>query len=183
VQRTGTYRQRLWDRAIDQFGYVTTQDAIDLQVPPKELPKLAEHAGLEHVAYGLYRFTQVPPTDSDQLAEAVLRVGGDAHITGDTVLVLHDLVSLAPRRVRIGVGRRTRTQVPKWIELHKEMLPNAEITVYDGIRSATVARALVDCRAYMMPSRLREATHAARAKGLLTRREEEAVLSLLAGAK
>lgn len=179
MRRTDTYRQRLWDRAVDQFGYVTTRDAIDLQVPPKELPKLAEHAGLEHVAHGLYRFTQVQPTASDQFAEAVLRVGGDAHITGASVLAFHDLVPLAPKRVSVGVGRRTRTQVPEWIELHKEMLPNAEITVYDGIRSATVARALVDCRTHMMPSRLREATQAARAKGLITRREQEAVLRRL----
>lgn len=183
MQRADTYRQRLWDRALDQFGYVTTQDAVDLQVPPKELPKLAEHAGLEHVAYGLYRFTQMPPTASDQLAEAVLRVGGDAHITGASVLAFHDLVPLAPKRVSVGVSRRTRAQVPKWIELHKEVLPKNEVAVYDGIRSATVARALVDCSAHIMPSRLREATQAARTKGLLTRREEEAVLRQLEGAK
>jgi len=179
MPRTDTYRQRLWERALGRYGYVTPQDAADLDIPPRELPKLAEHEGLEHVAYGLYRFAQVPPTPNDQYAEAVLRVGGDAHLTGETVLALHDLLPLAPKRLRVGVGRRTRGRVPRWVEVRKELLPLTDITTYDGIPSATVARALIDCKPHIMQTRLLDAARAARAKGLLTRSEERRVLTEL----
>ena len=70
-----TYRRRVRERALDQYGYVTTEDAADLGVPPVELRKLAARGGLEHVAYGLYRFDDVRPTPRDEFMEAVLRVG------------------------------------------------------------------------------------------------------------
>jgi len=179
MPRTTTYRQRLWELALDRFGYVTTQDALDLGIPPKELPKLAEHEGLEHVAYGLYRFPHFPPTPLNQYAEAVLRIGGDAHLTGDAVLALHDLTPLAPKRVRVGVGRRTRARLPEWITVQHERVPDADITVYEGIPSTTVARALIDCKPYLMRTRLLDAVRAAREKGLLTGREEREVLTEL----
>ncbi|HXW34997.1 MAG TPA: hypothetical protein VEJ87_10505 [Acidimicrobiales bacterium] len=179
MPRTDTYRQRLWEHALGCFGYVTTQDAIDLEIPPGELPKLAEHGGLEHVAYGLYRFGQMPRAQLDQYAEAVLRVGRDAHLTGDTVLALHELLPLAPRHVRVGVNRRTRARFPKWLDVRQEKVPDADITIYDGIPSTTVARALVECKPYVMRTRLLEAARVAREKGLLTRLEEQEVLEEL----
>lgn len=179
MPRTETYRQRLWDRALGRHGYVTTHDALELEIPPGELPKLAEHGGLEHVGYGLYRFEQMPRGQLDQYAEAVLRVGGDAHLTGLTVLALHDLLPLAPRHIRVGVSRRTRAQFPKWLEVHREHVPDADITIYDGIPSKTVARALIECKPYLMKSRLLGAARAAREKGLLTRSEEREVLKQL----
>lgn len=180
-RRTDTYRQRLWDHALGRFGYVTTQDAIDLGVPPGELPKLAEHGGLEHVGYGLYRFEQMPRGKLDQYAEAVLRVGADAHLTGVTVLAFHDLLPLAPRHIRVGVGRRTRAKFPNWLEVHHEQVSDADLTIYDGIPSKKVAKALVECKPYLMQGRLLQAALAARRKGLLTRREEEEVLKQLSG--
>jgi predicted transcriptional regulator of viral defense system len=57
-----TYRRRLFRRALDQYGFVTTQDAADLGVPAVELRKLAGTGGIEHISYGLYRFDDVPRT-------------------------------------------------------------------------------------------------------------------------
>jgi hypothetical protein len=76
-----TYRRRLFRRALDQYGFVTTQDAADLGVPAVELRKLAGTGGIEHISYGLYRFDDVPRTSRDQFMEAVLRVGPDAYLT------------------------------------------------------------------------------------------------------
>jgi hypothetical protein len=41
MELADTYRRRLRERALDQYGYVTTGDATDLGVPPVELRKLA----------------------------------------------------------------------------------------------------------------------------------------------
>lgn len=70
-----TYRRRLYDRALDQYGYVTTRDAEQLGVPTVEVRKIAQRGGVEHIAYGLYRFDDVPRTARDEYMEAVLRVG------------------------------------------------------------------------------------------------------------
>ena len=134
-----TYRRRLRDRALDQYGYVTTRDAEELEVPVVEVRKVAHRGGVEHVAYGLYRFDDIPRTARDQFMEAVLRVGPD---------------HLEPR----------------------------DLTVYEGIPSATVARALLDCRGLVMGDRLLEAAHQAARVGLLRRREAGRVLAELGSA-
>src|SRR3954453_23922862 len=68
-----TYRRRLRERAVDQYGYITTRDAKELGIPPGELRKLRQRGGLEHIGHGIYRFEDIPRADRDQLMEAVLR--------------------------------------------------------------------------------------------------------------
>ncbi len=179
MPRTKTYRRQLFKLAVGQYGYVTTADATAIGVPPIELPKLAEHAGLTNIAYGLYRFEDVPHAARDLFAEAVLRVGPDAHLTGDAVLAFHELALVVPQRLRVGTARRIRAKLPDWIQVVREQLPENDLTIYDGVRSATVARALIDSRTIVMTDRLIEATHDARRQGLLTGIEVDHVLSIL----
>jgi hypothetical protein len=65
------------------------------------------------------------------------------------------------------------------IERHLEP---RDLTVYEGIPSATVARALLDCRGLVMGDRLLEAAHQAARVGLLRRREAGRVLAELGSA-
>lgn len=176
-----TYRRRLYEAALDQYGYVTTRNAEELGVPAVELRKLAARGGISHVAYGLYRLDDVPPTGRDQLMEAVLRVGPDAYLTHDAVLDLHGLGLVNPRRMRVGTPHRVRTHVPRHIEVIRRTLDPDELTVYEGIPSATVARALLDCRGLVMDERLVEAARTAARLGLLRRSEAAPVLAALAG--
>lgn len=164
-----TYRRRLLEFALDRYGYVTTEDAAALEVPPIELRKLAARGGVTNIAYGLYRFDDVPRTDRDAYMEAVLRVGPDAYLTHDAVLDLHGLGLVNPRRLRVGTPRRVRAAMPENIEVIQRQLPAADLTVYEGIPSATVARALVDCRGLVMADRLIEAAEAAVRAGLVRR--------------
>lgn len=176
-----TYRRRLYDRALDQYGYVTTRDAEDLEVPPVELRKIAHRGGVEHVAYGLYRFEDVPRTGRDQFMEAVLRVGPEAYLSRDAVLALHDLGLVNPRRIQVGTPKRARPRLPESIEVIQQRLDPRELTVYEGIPSATVARALLDCRGLAMGERLADAAREAARRGLLRRNEAEQVLTDLGG--
>lgn len=47
---------------MGQYGYVTAADARTLGIPMVELGKLAARGQIHHVAYGLYRFDDLPPT-------------------------------------------------------------------------------------------------------------------------
>jgi len=76
-----THRRALRGLSLDQYGYVTPTNAEALGVPAIELRKIAQRGGLVHVAYGLYRFADIPITEFDTFMEAVLRCGPDAHLT------------------------------------------------------------------------------------------------------
>jgi len=169
----GTYRERAWEIAMGQYGYVTTNDAKEAGIPAIELAKLAARGRLRNVAYGLYHFDDMPPTRYDQFYEAVKRVGGDAHLTGDAVLALHELALVNPRRIRVGTTRRTRSRFPNWLEVVRDASAPEEIVVVEQIPTTTVARAIRDARKVVMPSRLIEAIPAAVNEGLITETEAE----------
>lgn len=166
-----TYRRRLHERALDQYGYVTTRDADDLGVPAVELRKLHLRGGLEHIGHRLYRFEDIPPTPNDEFMEAVLRVGEDAVLAGDAVLALHDLGRAHPRRVRVATPRRVRRRLPPFIEVEQRDVPPAKRTTYEGIPAMTVAEAIRDCRGLLMPERLIDAVVEAVRAGLIRKAE------------
>jgi predicted transcriptional regulator of viral defense system len=171
--RPDTYRRRAWELATGQYGYVTTADARSLGIPVIELGKLAARDQIRRVAYGLYRFDDLPPTRYDQFFEAVARVGGDAHLTGDAVLALHNLALVNPRQVRVGTSRRVRAKLPEWIKVVHETIDSDDLTHYELIPSATVAHALRACRGTVMSDRLLIAVGDARREGLVTAIEEQ----------
>lgn len=173
------YRTILREFAVGQYGYITTPQARELDVPTVELSKLAARGGLTHVAYGLYRFDDVPPTRYDQYMEAVLRVGHHAYLTHDAVLSLHNLALVNPSVIRVGTPKRTWAHHPEWLQVIKQMIPPEDLTVYEGIPSVTVRRALLDCRGMVMADRLLEAAEEAAEQGLLRRREVEPTLTAL----
>lgn len=179
-----TYRRRLWERALDRYGYVTTADAAELGVPAVELRKLAARGELERLDRGLYRFPNAPRSERDAFMEAVLWVGREAALSHDAVLALHDLGFANPRTLRVVTPHRVRKTRPRPdVEIIRDRLPARDLTVYFGIPSTTVARALRDCRALLMPSRLRGATDEARRRGLLLVREHDDVLEALGEAR
>lgn len=180
VARRGTYRNVLWDVALGQRGYVTTQDADEVGVPAVELRKLAARGSLVHVNRGLYRFSDFPVTPEDHLLEAVLWAGPDAVLSHDAVLALHDLAFANPSTIRVTTPHRVRkTDKRPDITIIRAEVPVDELTHYNGIPSTTVARALLDARALIMRTRLVEAAHDARQRGLLLADEYTAVTDAL----
>ncbi|WP_147918621.1 type IV toxin-antitoxin system AbiEi family antitoxin domain-containing protein [Ruania zhangjianzhongii] len=168
------YRNIVREIALDHYGYVTTKEAVAAGIPAVELPKLAARGGLDNVAYGLYRVPDIPPTDFDQFAEALLRVGEGAYLHGESVLALFRLSDVNPRRVRVAIRRRARPQLPAFVELTqaKEDVPT---TLYAGLEAQPVADAILECRGRIETERLRAAAEQARAEGLLTTTEWQRV--------
>ncbi len=166
---------------MGQYGYVTTADAHALGIPVMELGKLAARGRIRHVSYGLYRFDDLPPTRYDPFFEAVARVGGDAHLTGDAVLALHDLALVNPRHVRVGTPRRVRAKLPEWIEVVNERVDPDDLVRYELIPSTTVAHAIRACRGTVMSDRLLDAVDDARREGLVTAAEERELRRELRG--
>ena len=100
-------------------------------------------------------------------------------LSGDA---LHELGLVNPRRIRIGTPKRARPRLPAHIEVIQRPLEARELTAYEGIPSATVARALLDCRGLVMGERLLEAAQEAARVGLLRKSEADRVLAELGSA-
>jgi len=181
MERKLTNRRRLFERALDRYGYITTDDAEELGLPRRTLLKLYERGGLQHVGHGLYRFEDIPRTPRDQFMEAVLQAGPGAVLIGDAVLALHDLAFVNPRRIRVATPRRVRKQLPPFLQVERRALPANELTEYEGIPTATLAQAIRDCRGHVMTGRLVDAAQEAARAGLITKREAEQLVNELTG--
>ena len=178
-----TTQRKLREIAEDQYGYVTTRDAAALGVPAVEVGKLAYRGVLEHVTRGLYRFADFRHTDRDVFMEAVLWAGPDAVLTDDAVLALLDLGLVNPATIRVATVKRVRKKQPRAdIEIVAREVATQDRTQYFGIPATTVARALLDARARVMPTRLRDAAAEAYQQGLMLRDEYDHVLAKLKGA-
>ena len=165
-----TYRERLKEVAEDNYGYITTADLAALKVPVVEVRKLANRGKLKHVRRGVYRFPDTRPSDRDGFAAALAEVGAGAFLVRDAVLALHGLGLVNPNRIRVATLRRVRHQLPKFVAVEQRDADD-EVEIYEGLRTTTVAKAILDCRGYVMTERLRNALDQAAEQGLVTRKE------------
>jgi len=175
-----TYRKLLEEFAEDRYGLVTTKEAATLGVPAAQLPKLAARGWLTHLGPGLYRCANTPLLGSFwQFAEAVARVGPEAYLVQDAVLSMHDLALVNPRYIRVATTKRIRHQIPSWVKVVKAT-PATRVLSYEGVRSTSVAQALVDSRGIVMAQRLLDAVEEAKRLGLINSVEHEQLLLELA---
>lgn len=161
----------LLERAFDQYGFVTSEDARDLGVDQQRLVDMERRATLERVAQGLYRFNAIPRTANDQLMEAALwprRTRGV--LTHDTALDLHDLCDINPAQIHITVPRRYRItrEIPSAYQIHHRDLPVKDRALVEGLPTVKPRRAILDAiETHVDPKLVEQAIDTARRRGLV----------------
>ncbi|MBL0204764.1 MAG: hypothetical protein IPQ14_10685 [Candidatus Microthrix sp.] len=155
-------------------------DAHDLEIPVVELGKLAARGQIRHVAYGLYRFDDLPPARFDRFFGRLLVWAGDAHSRAMRFWRCTNWAG-QPQVVRVGTSRRVRAQLPKWIAIEAETLPDGDLTSYESIRRPR-SPAIRTCRDTVMSDRLLVAVDDARRDGLLSVAEQREFRAELEGA-
>jgi predicted transcriptional regulator of viral defense system len=164
-------RDTLLDRAFDQYGFITADDARLLGVDPQRLVDMERRGTLERVARGLYRFKVVPHTGREHLMGAVLwprRTRGV--LSHDTALELHDLCDINPAKVHITVprGYRINRDIPSTYAIHHRDLADSDRTLVEGIPVVTPARSIADAIAtHVDPKLIDQAINTAQRRGLL----------------
>jgi predicted transcriptional regulator of viral defense system len=137
---------RLWDVAVDQYGYVTSRDAAALGLAHTVLGKMARRGRLERVSFGLYRFPEWPVSANDSLMEAVLWTRDPAAVLShDTALNVLDLCDVNPSRIDVTIrqGRALRrANVPAAYALHREDLSDAQRGWWEQIPTVTADTAI-----------------------------------------
>lgn len=170
--------------AVDQHGYVTTQDAEEYGVDPHRLIEMARRGTIKRVAHGVYRMPVVAPTGLEQLVEATLWPRRQGVLSHETALDLHDLCDVNPAKIHITVpaAYRLGRSVPPLYEIHRRDLDAGEVTRYEGISVVTPLRAILDgAETHLRGDLLRQAIETARRRGLVKRGDLER-LDELAGA-
>ena len=175
VRMPGKDYNALMDVAVDQYGYVTAEDAAAVGVVADRLRKMAERGTLERIAYGLYRVPAVAATGLDQYMEATLWPRGGGVLCHDTALDLHELCDINPAKIHVTVRKdlRITRAIPALYRLHHRDLDEREITRHEGIPIVTPARAIRDgIEAHLGAHLIKQAIMTARERGAITKAEE-----------
>lgn len=172
-----TLYRRLFARAADRHGYVTTEDALQEGGTRMALVMLAQRGTLEHIDHGVYRVPELAGDPLGQYQEALLRLPG-AVLSHDTALELQDLADVNPRRVHLTLPptHRLRRKIPGWITLHRARLDPVDVTAHEGLEIVTPARAILDAIQDNLGARfVEQALATARKRNLLTTPEEQRI--------
>ncbi len=177
--------ERVWDKlfeaAIDQYGYLTPADAVTAGVDPAQLRIMFHRDRLERVDHGLYRLALVPTTELDQYMEMVLRTGRRGVLSDTTALDLLGLCDANPALIHVTVptGFRTRREFPHVMQLHRRDLRPDEHTLHEGIPIVTPYRAIRDgIETGIGPHLIEQAIATATETGVLTVAEREELVGI-----
>jgi predicted transcriptional regulator of viral defense system len=179
-----TAQQQLWEIAMDQHGFVTTDDARALGIAAYNLRFLAQRGTLRREAHGVYRFARFPASNADDYMQAVLWTGQPAAaLSHETALDLLELADVNPDRVHVTVpvGARVRRQGGERIAVHEEDLRAEAVGWWQGIRCVSELKAIsqvIDAGVTQVHL-VRQAVEAARARGAITADQEAELLQQL----
>lgn len=141
--KTETYRQRVYQAALDNQGLVTTKLAGEIGVPSVELRKLAQRAAIERIGHGVYRSPYFPTTKTSSAIEALTLVGEGAFLYGQSVAEYLELGDLNPRKVHVGYGGRIRKALPDYIKVTRATQADLDfVEIYDDVPCMSVERML-----------------------------------------
>ena len=167
----GSEYEKIMDLAADQFGYVSTSQAVARGVSSNALRMMATRGVLERVSWGVYRVPIFPASPLAEYMEASLwPTGVPGVISHESALAIRDLSDVSPAEVHISLPRafRVRRAVPGYLVIHNSDIPEGDITQVEGIPTTTVRRAIEDCcRAHLGPALLRQAIEEGERKGYL----------------
>lgn len=143
--------------ALEQCGYVATQQALDKGVTHAALSMLVKRGRLERASYGIYRVPQIPYTPYDSFMLAVLWTGvPEAVISHETALDLYNVCDINPTSIHITVGksRRINRAGGESYTVHRQDLTKEQMGWVEGIPTVTLVVAVEQCIASGIPGYL-----------------------------
>jgi predicted transcriptional regulator of viral defense system len=176
VQMPGARYKQLAERAADNFGYLTSEDAHELSVPVGTLNALARRGQIEHVARGIYRLPLIPPGRLDQYMLATLWADGRGRISHESALELYGMSDVNPAKIHVTVPRsyRTHREIPSLYVLHHEDLTPSDQGSFEGVAVVSPSKAIRQAHAqHLRRSLLEQAIDDGVRDGRLHRREAD----------
>lgn len=146
----------IYEVASGNFGLVTARQSREMGVSSRELSRWVKSGRLERAGRGVYRVSNFPASQFDAFASAIESVGEDAYLYGESVIGMLGLTATNPTWIHVATARRVRRRLSDGVKVHKGEADFKPI-YYEGVRSQSVADAILSCRGSVMDDRLREA--------------------------
>ena len=105
-----TKYEDIFDIAADNHGLITSAQAREAGITNNELVQYAKRGRVTKVGHGLYQLTQWIPEQNDAYAWAVMSVGPDAVLYGESVINSPPLPPRAAGDSQGGMGERNRAR-------------------------------------------------------------------------
>lgn len=161
---------RLRDIALEQYGYVTTQQAVDTGITHASLSMMVKRGRLKREYYGVYRVPQVTYTQIDRYMLAVLWTGAsEAVLSHDTALDLYEVCDINPVAIHVTVEKKRRISRSNDLGyvVHYQNLDANQVGWIEGIPAVTLATAIEQCFETVPAYLLRQAIDAGVKQGKL----------------
>jgi predicted transcriptional regulator of viral defense system len=175
----------LFGRAIEQGGYFTAKQAIEVGYSYSHLDYHLAAGNFARIEHGLYRIPTIPPGEHDELIRLTLwsRNQGDdpqAVVSHESALVLHELSELLPGAIHLTVPPKFRKQALRGCVLHRATLQPEEAEERPGFRVTSPLRTLLDvAEGGTSQDQLAKAVADALARGLVRKKSlEKAMMTL-----
>ncbi|MGZ4713234.1 MAG: DUF559 domain-containing protein [Acidimicrobiia bacterium] len=171
--------RRVLDLAATQYGLVTRDQTLRLDVTSRMIERGVSDGLLCRVAPGVFRTRGAPQSERMAIAAASLTSDGDvSHSTGAALLRLDAPLPAVPVHVTVdGDGRHPRVQRVAIetgsrafhpVVVHRCAPIDEQRVVIDGIRCTDAARTLIDVAAHLSVDELEDVFERARCLGLVS---------------
>jgi predicted transcriptional regulator of viral defense system len=159
--------------AYSQDGLFTTPQAQERGISAQLLAHHARSGRFQRMRPGLYRLSDYPAGEHEEIRAAWLTVGTErAIVSHESALVLHGLSDVMPNTVHLLVSREHRgVRAPSGTTLHTATapIPDGDITTRHGMRVSTPARTIIDAaRSGTAPEQIQIAIRQALKEGRTT---------------
>lgn len=153
--------------ASGRHGYFTAMEARETGIRSCELVRWVKSGRLENPARGVYRVADYPPSPIDPYVLAVLSVGKDAVIYGESVLGVLNLAPTNPMRICVATPGRLRRKLGGGIKVVVAKVKTA--WEYEGIPLQEVSEAIRSARGAVRDDRRIAAAREASRQGYVSR--------------
>ena len=119
--------QRLYETAESQAGYFAAHQARQCGFSWERLSSNVNTGRFIRIRRGIYRLTQFPGSEYEDLFVAWLRTGPDSVISHESALALYDLSDTLPSEIHVIVLRTSSRRRPD-IRQHTHRLDADEVT-------------------------------------------------------
>ena len=167
--------EKIYDESIGNYGLITSTRASELGISNMTLVLLAQRGRLLHIRRGLYRLAHYVPTEYDGFAQAVMTVGENAYLYGESVIALLNLAPTNPAYFYVAQSGRSRKVLPGEIIL-KASDPGYTPILIQGIRCQRVGDAILSAKDTVPRDRLMDAAREAYRTGHLDKEESEQII-------
>ncbi|MCB9878977.1 MAG: type IV toxin-antitoxin system AbiEi family antitoxin domain-containing protein [Planctomycetes bacterium] len=175
--------QRLYATAESQAGLFTLTQAEACGYSSQHLQKHLRAGRIRRVQRGIYRLTQFPTSEHEELVVFWLWSGRAGVFSHETSLFLHDLSDVLPARIHLTVPTAwlaRRLRIPEGLVLHHDDLADSARTWVEVVPVTTAQQAITECIvAHVSPELIEQAIRQARQRGLISGEDGRSLSSQL----